>query len=113
MIKIHQDEEEDRVHRKSGFGQTDASAGLLNHRLPQVIIVFMIIIMISMLVIIMITMIIMLVIIMLVIIMSIIMILIILIFSRIDGKNIDPEGDESVTLLGKPVNNFDPDDDCS
>ena len=104
MIKIHQDEEEDRVHRKSGFGQTDASAGLLNHRLPQVIIVFKII----MLVIIMITM-----IIMLVIIMSIIMILIILIFSRIDGKNIDPEGDESVTLLGKPVNNFDPDDDCS
>ena len=93
MIKIHQDEEEDGVHRKSGFGQTDASAGLLNHRLPQVIIVFMII--------------------MLVIIMSIIMILIILIFSRIDGKNIDPEGDESVTLLGKPVNNFDPDDDCS
>ena len=93
MIKIHQDEEEDGVHRKSGFGQTDASAGLLNHRLPQVIIVFMII--------------------MLVIIMSIIIILIILIFSRIDGKNIDPEGDESVTLLGKPVNNFDPDDDCS
>ena len=93
MIKIHQDEEEDRVHRKSGFGQTDASAGLLNHRLPQVIIVFIIVIMI----------------VMLVIIMSIIMILIIIIFSRIDGKNIDPEGDESVTLLGKPVNNFDPD----
>ena len=93
MIKIHQDEEEDRVHRKSGFGQTDTSAGLLNHRLPQVIIVLiMIVIMIIMLV---------------------IMILIILIFSRIDGKNIDPEGDESVTLLGKPVNNFDPDDDCS
>ena len=89
MIKFHQDEEEDKVHRKSGVGQTDASAGLVNHRLPQVIIVFMII--------------------MLVIIMSIIMILIILIFSRIDGKNIDPEGDESVTLLGKPVNNFDPD----
>ena len=93
MIKIHQDEEEDGVHRKSGFGQTDASAGLLNHRLPQVIIVFiMIVVMIIMLV---------------------ITILIILIFSRIDGKNIDPEGDESVTLLGKPVNNFDPDDDCS
>ena len=92
MIKIHQDEEEDGVHRKSGFGQTDASAGLLNHRLPQVIIVIMIV--------------------MLVIIMSIIM-MILLIFSRIDGKNIDPEGDESVTLLGKPVNNFDPDDDCS
>ena len=34
-----------------------------------------------------------------------------LIFSRIDGKNIDPEGDESVTLLGKPVNNSIPDDD--
>ena len=96
MIKIHQDEEEDGVHRKSGFGQTDASAGLVNHRLPQVIIVFIIVIMI----------------IMLVIIMSIIM-MILLIFSRIDGKNIDPEGDESVTLLGKPVNNFDPDDDCS
>ena len=97
MIKIHQDEEEDGVHRKSGFGQTDASAGLLNHRLPQVIIVFMIVIMIVIIMIIM-----------LVIIMSIIM-MILLIFSRIDGKNIDPEGDESVTLLGKPVNNFNPD----
>merc|ERR1719385_127792 len=26
-----------------------------------------------------------------------------IVFLRIDGKNIDPEGDESVTLLGKPV----------
>ena len=25
---------------------------------------------------------------------------------RIEGKNIDPEGDESVTLLGKPVDKF-------
>ena len=98
MVKTHQDEEKDGVHRKGRFGQTDASAGLLNHRLPQVIIVFMIVIMIVIIMIIM-----------LVIIMSIIMILIIIIFSRIDGKNIDPEGDESVTLLGKPVNNFDPD----